>query len=558
MLVESNALTQQQLEQALVEHKKTKYKLGEYLIKHNILSEERIIEVLSRQLNIRRLDAESFKANRAMAEILPIGLAQRHKVAPLSKQGSVLWVAMTDPTDLTSLDAVMQFTRLEVEMVICNHEELNRIAEAIYDVKLDSPQPHDMEDLEDVYVEAETEVVEEEDLTVSNLQHQAEDAPVVKIVNSILTQALQKRASDIHLSQGSDRVILRFRIDGELQEMPSPPKKLFTALISRTKLLSNLDISVTRVPQDGRFTYRVSDKEVSVRTSTLPTIYGEKVVMRLHVQSGRHLNLHELGMSERERGKIEAAIQKPHGLILATGPTGSGKTTLLYSMLHKINKPNINICTLEDPVESRISGVTQAQLNTKAGMTFASGLRALLRQDPDVILIGEIRDQETAHIAIESSMTGHQVLSTLHTNDSPGAVTRLLEMDIEPFLVASTLLVVVAQRLVRRICPECIEPYEAPPEALRAMGVSAQQKMHFFHGKGCFKCNNSGYRGRLGVYEVLDIDDEIQDLILRRASSVEIKRAAVASKKLTTLKMDAAFKVFQGLTTFDEFTTVAF
>lgn len=557
MLVEAEALTREQLQEALENHKNRGLRLGEYLVDTGMLDEARIIEVLSQQLQIRRLDYESFVPEPEMAEIVPLDVAQRFKVVPLSRQGSVLWVAVQDPTDIAALDGVMQYTRLEVETVICNREELNAIGEAIYDAKLDVDIQSFEEIADDVYVE-EGEDGGEKDLSIGSLQSQAEDAPVVKIVNTILIQALQSRASDIHLSQGADRVHLRYRIDGDLHDQPSPPKKLFMAMISRIKLLSNLDISVTRIPQDGRFTYRVQEREISVRTSSLPTIYGEKVVMRLHVQTKRHLELQDLGMSERERQKIEAASLKPHGMILATGPTGSGKTTLLYSLLHKISKPNINIVTLEDPVETRLSNITQVQLNTKAGMTFASGLRSILRQDPDVIMVGEIRDQETADIAIESAMTGHQVFSTLHTNDAAGAVTRFIEMEIEPFLIASTLLVVVAQRLVRRICPDCIEPYEAPPQALRAMGVAAQQKMHFFRGKGCLKCNNTGYRGRLGVYEVLDIDEQVQDLILRKASSVEIKRAAIASKKLTTLKMDAAFKVFQGLTTFDEFTSVAF
>ncbi|TVM30371.1 general secretion pathway protein GspE [Oceanidesulfovibrio marinus] len=555
MLVEAEALTEEQLQDALSKHKRKGLRLGEYLIETGVLDEARIIEVLSKQLQIRRLDYDSFVPNPELAGIVPFEIAQRHKVVPLSRQGSVLWVAVQDPTDISALDGVMQFTRLEVETVICNREELNAIGQAIYDAKLDVEQSFE-EIADDVYVDEDDD--DEGDLSIGSLQSQAEDAPVVKIINTILIQALQKRASDIHLSQGPDRVILRYRVDGDLHDQPSPPRKLFTAMVSRIKLLSNLDISVTRIPQDGRFTYRVQEREISVRTSTLPTIYGEKVVMRLHVQSKRNLELHELGMSDRERQKIEAASLKPHGMILATGPTGSGKTTLLYSLLHKISKPNINIVTLEDPVETRLPGITQVQLNTKAGMTFASGLRSILRQDPDVIMVGEIRDRETANIGIESAMTGHQVFSTLHTNDAAGAVTRFIEMEIEPFLIASTLLVVVAQRLVRRICPDCIEPYEAPPQALRAMGVSAQQKMHFFRGKGCIKCSNTGYRGRLGVYEVLEIDDQVQDLILRKASSVEIKRAAIASKKLNTLKMDAAFKVFQGLTTFDEFTTVAF
>ena len=514
--------------------------------------------MVCQQLKIKRLNSEKFTPNPKMRAVVPEELAAKFRLVPLIKQGSLLWIAMVDPTDLSALDNVMRATKVDVEPVICSEEELNTLAQGVYGRKFELGEDM-MVNIEDIDVEAEPDSDDADGaLNIDSLQSMAEEAPVVKIVNSILVQALNKKASDVHISPGADRIMLRLRIDGDLKEFPAPPKKIFLPLISRLKLLSNLDISVTRVPQDGRFTYRAQNREISVRTSTLPTIYGEKIVLRLHDQTSHGLSLDELGMGEKERIMIEKAIMKPHGMILATGPTGSGKTTLLYSMLKKINQPNINVVTLEDPVESKIDDVTQVQLNVKAGMNFASGLRAILRQDPDVIMIGEIRDTETANIAIQSSMTGHKVLSTLHTNDAAGAVTRFVEMEIEPFLISSTLLVAVAQRLVRKICPDCIEPYEAPAVALRAMGVAASTKMHFFRGKGCFKCENTGFKGRMGVYEVLEIDSMIQELILRRASAYEIKRAATRAKKLRTVKMDAAYKVFEGLTTFEEFASVAF
>ncbi|AGW12354.1 putative type II secretion system protein E [Megalodesulfovibrio gigas DSM 1382 = ATCC 19364] len=561
MLVEAGLLTQQALDDALVAKRGSPLKLGQFLIQNGIVEEARLLAVLSRQLKVKRLDVESFVPDPSLASLISSDLAERCMVLPLARQGGVLWVAMQDPTDLTALDSIMHVTRMEVEIAICSKHEFDDIAHAIYGRSLDAGiLAHEtFEEIEEDGGEYAVDEGEDAgELNIGSLQSMAQDAPVVKIVNSILVQAMNKRASDIHFSRKKDKLELKFRIDGELKSFPPPPKKLFLPLISRIKLLSNLDISVTRVPQDGRFTYRVQHREISVRVSTLPTIYGEKVVMRLHVQSAKPLSLDQLGMSDKERVKIDKAILKPYGMMLATGPTGSGKTTLLYSILKKISKPTINTITLEDPVESRIDEVTQVQLNVKAGMTFASGLRAILRQDPDVVMVGEIRDQETANIGIQASMTGHKVLSTLHTNDAAGAVTRFIEMDIEPFLIASTLLVVVAQRLVRRICPDCIEPFEAPAAALRSMGVSGSQRMHFFQGKGCFKCENSGFKGRMGVYEVLEVDDVVQPLILKRASSVEIKQAAVQAKRLSTLKMDAAFKVFQGLTTFEEFTSVAF
>ncbi len=561
MLIEDGLITQRQLDEALEGQKTSKDKLGQILIKKGAIKEGQLMPVLCRQLRIKRLDGKKFTPIPSMRSLIPEELASKHRLVPLVSKQSLVWVAMLDPTDIAAIDAVEHHTRLEVEPVFCTQKEFDELAHGVYGKKLLAEALVEMPvNMEDIDIEASS---DEEDggegaLNIDSLKNMADDAPVVKIVNSILVQALNKRASDVHISPRQDRISFRLRIDGDLKEFPAPPKKIFLPLVSRIKLLSNLDISVARIPQDGRFTYYAQGREVSVRTSTIPTIYGEKVVLRLHVHGGHTLALDDLGMSDNERVKIEKAILKPHGMILATGPTGSGKTTLLYAILRKVSKPNINIISLEDPVESRLDDVTQVQLNSKAGMTFASGLRSILRQDPDVIMIGEIRDMETAEIGIKAAMTGHKVLSTLHTNDSAGAVTRFVEMGIEPFLISSTLLVAVAQRLVRRICPECIEPYQADDISLRAMNVPLNSRMHFFRGKGCFHCDNSGFKGRLGVYEILEIDNMVQELILRRASAYEIKERAVRANKLRTLKMDAAFKVFEGLTTFEEFTSVAF
>ncbi len=561
VLVEAGSLTTEVLQAALLEHKKHDMRLGQYLLRNQHVQENQLVEALSRQLKIKRPNYQRFVPDPGLQSLLSAADAEAHVAVPLAKRGSLLLVAMQDPTDIAKIDSLSHITRHEVEAVLCVNAELRETFRAVYGRSLhlpgEDPEPALIGELS---VEAGSEDFEDKDdtITITSLQNMAQDAPVIKIVNSILLQALNKRASDIHLSPKKDRMELRLRIDGDLVEYPALPKKHFLPIISRIKLISNLDISVSRVPQDGRFTFRANNYEVGVRTSTLPTIFGEKVVMRLHVQSSHNLTLDQLGMGEKEILHIEQAMLKPYGMILATGPTGSGKTTMLYSMLRKLIHPSINIITLEDPVESRIDEVTHVELNSKAGMTFASGLRSILRQDPDVIMVGEIRDQETAKIAIQASMTGHKVLSTLHTNDSSGAVTRFVEMGIEPFLISSTLLVVVAQRLVRRICPDCIEPYEAPESQMQVLIQNSMQRMHFFRGKGCFNCDNSGFKGRLGVYEVMNIDSRVQELILKRASAYTIKQALIKSGSLRTLKMDAAFKVLQGQITFEEYLTVAF
>jgi len=345
---------------------------------------------------------------------------------------------------------------------------------------------------------------------------------------------------------------VRFRVDGKLHEVPVPPKSMFLPIVSRLKILANMDIAVSRIPQDGRFTVKTQNREINIRASTIPTIHGENLVLRLLDSSGGVYSLDQLGMFQADMNKIESLSVKPFGMILSTGPTGSGKTTSLYSILKKINKPDVNIITLEDPVEYRIEKIRQVQLNRRAGMTFASGLRSILRQDPDVIMVGEIRDAETATIAVQAALTGHRVLSTVHTNDAAGAITRLLDMGIEPFLVSSVLLVSFAQRLVRRICPNCKEPYTPPKEALAHFGMNNLEGSNFMRGKGCFNCLNTGYKGRTGIFEVLPMDAIIEEMILKRGSAQEITRTAQHAGRLRTLKEDAADKVRKGITTLEE------
>lgn len=564
MLVASGALRKEDLDRALKDKGTSQHKLGQVLLNKGLVKEEQLADVLSKQLRVARYTESNFRADRSLSRKVPIETATKFLLVPLERRGSILWVAMRDPTDINALDDVVRLTGLDVEPAICTEKELATLARTVYGSEL-APATGMSFDIEDIDVDTESASEKPDEFeaggsfSVDSLTSMAEDAPVVKVVNSILVQGFNKKASDIHISKEQDRIILKMRIDGHLVEFPAPKPKFFLPLVSRLKLLSNLDISVTRIPQDGRFTFTVQQKEISVRTSTIPTIYGEKVVMRLHEQSHGGLGLDDLGMADVARDRLENAILKAHGIILATGPTGSGKTTLLYAILRRIKRPGINIITLEDPVESRVEEITQIQLNTKAGMTFASGLRSILRQDPDVIMIGEIRDNETAEIAIKSSMTGHKVISTLHTNDAPGALTRLFEMSIDPFLISSCLQAVVAQRLVRRLCPECLEAFEAPKDQAKHLCTSLNgDPLYFFRGKGCWKCDNSGFRGRMGVYEVLEVDDVVQEHIMKKSSSYAVKEACVAAGTLRTLRMDAGEKVLTGLTSFEEFIGVAY
>ena len=459
---------------------------------------------------------------------------------------------MMDPLDINGLDAIEVYTNCEVEAIICTEQHLNELLNRLYGSYAGIGGV--LEDMEDMEIDkvSEDKAPITEDVEVSSLQGMAEEAPVVRLVNSILSQGVREGASDIHISPEKESVQVRFRVDGRLHEVPAPPKSMFLPIISRLKILANMDIAVSRIPQDGRFTVKMKNKDINIRTSTLPSIYGENMVLRLLDTSNSIYSLERLGMSEKDKQKLESMISRPHGMILSTGPTGSGKSTSLYSILKTINQPDINIITVEDPVEFRIEKIRQVQLNSKAGMTFASGLRSILRQDPDVIMVGEIRDSETANIAVQAALTGHRVLSTLHTNDSPGAITRFVDMGIEPFLVASVMIVSFAQRLVRTICPSCKSAYQPSDEALQFWGFDNLENANFHQGQGCFSCMHTGFKGRTGIYEVLIIDDLVQDLILKRSSAHEITRLLKERSGFTTLKDDAAEKVFQGVTSLEE------
>jgi type IV pilus assembly protein PilB len=550
--VEGGLLTQKQLDEALPFQKKSHLKLGQFLVREGILNESQIVEIVSSQLRLGKYRPENFIIDMDLANLIPADIAHKYQIAPLRKNGLLLSVAMVDPLDINALDAIELLTNCEVEAIICTEQHLNGLLSSIYGSYAGIGGV--LEDMEDMQIDksAVKTTPSTEDVEVSSLQGMAEEAPVVRLVNSILSQGVREGASDIHISPEKSSVQIRFRVDGKLHEVPAPPKSMFLPIISRLKILSNMDIAVSRIPQDGRFTVKMKNKDINIRVSTIPSIYGENMVLRLLDTSNSIYSLERLGMNDRDRKRLESMISRPHGMILSTGPTGSGKSTSLYSILRKINQPDINIITIEDPVEYRIEKIRQVQLNRKAGMTFAGGLRSILRQDPDVIMVGEIRDSETANIAVQAALTGHRVLSTLHTNDSPGAITRFIDMGVEPFLVASVMIVSFAQRLVRKVCPSCKTPYRPSREALRFWNLDQVKNANFQRGRGCFNCMHSGYKGRTGVYEVLIIDDLVQNLILKRKSAHEIARIVKEAGKFTTLVENAAEKVVQGVTSLEE------
>ena len=551
ILVEGGLLTQEQLEKALPYQKKSKLKLGQFLVREGIVSESQIVDLVSSQLKLEKYRPDRFTVDVNLAQLLPPEIAHKNQAAPLKQSGLLLTVAMTDPLDINALDNIEVYTNCEVEAVICTEQHLNQLLTTIYGTFAGiGGVLEDMEEMEiDKSIEKTTSL---DDVEVSSLQGMAEEAPVVRLVNSILSQGVREGASDIHISPEKNFVQVRFRLDGKLHEVPAPPKHMFLPIISRLKILANMDIAVSRIPQDGRFTVKMKNKDINIRAATIPSIHGENMVLRLLDTSNSIYSLERLGMSDKDRRRLEKMVTKPHGLVLSTGPTGSGKSTSLYSILKKINQPDIHIITVEDPVEYRIEKIRQVQLNRKAGMTFASGMRSILRQDPDVIMVGEIRDFETASLAVQAALTGHMVFSTLHTNDAAGAITRFLDMGIEPFLVSSTMTVSFAQRLVRKVCPNCMAPHNPSKEVLKAWSINNSDGANFVQGKGCFNCMHTGYKGRTGVYEVLIIDEKIQDMILKRHSSHEIHQSALKSGKFTSLRDNAAEKAIKGITTLEE------
>jgi len=550
MLVEGGLLTEAQLEEAITGHKKTKLKLGQYLVREGYVSGNQIADLVSVQLHIEKYRPDKYPIDMELSKTIPVDVATKYQVAPLVRSRFLLTVAMVDPMDIAALDALEVYTNTEIEAVICTDQQLNHLVGSLYGTY--SGIGGVIEEME-IAKEDEPEKAEfSDEVEVGSLQDMVQEAPVVRLVNSILSQAVREGASDVHISPEKDYVQVRFRVDGRLHEVPAPPKSMILLIISRLKTLSNMDIALSKIPQDGRFTIKMDNREINIRTSTMPTIYGENMVIRLLDTSSGVYSLEQLGMAEKDRQKIEDVIIKPYGMVLSTGPTGSGKSTTIYSLLKIINKPDINIITFEDPVEYRMEKIRQIQFNRKAGMTFASGLRAVLRQDPDVIMVGEIRDGETATIGVQAALTGHRVLSTVHTNDAAGAITRFLDMGIEPFLVSSVMLASIAQRLVRKVCPYCKKPSTPNPAALEFWQLQDDAGAEFSMGTGCFYCMDKGYKGRTGIYEILMIDEDVQNMILDKSTAQEITRAMVEKGKLSTLQEDATKKIYRGETSFDE------
>ncbi len=555
ILLEAGLIKKEQLQQALAGHKKSGMKLGQFLVREGIVSELDMVNALADQLKLDVYRPSRHAVDPELAKIVPFELANKYQLAPFEIDGPLLRIAMTDPLGIRAMDEIEDKARMEVEAVICTEQHLIQLHKYLYGSFTDMSGI--IEGFAEVQIGEEPDGAEEtKDVDLRILQGMAEKAPVVILANSIISQAVQEGASDVHISPQKDFIRVRFRVDGKLHDLPSPPKRCFLPLVSRLKILSGMDIAVSRKAQDGRFNVKMKNRDINVRASTIPSIYGENVVLRLLDTGNGIYSLKRLGMRDIDRKKLETVIARPHGMILSTGPTGSGKSTSLYAILKTINEPEINIITLEDPVEYRINDIMQVQLNSKAGMTFAEGLRYILRQDPDVVMVGEIRDLETARVAVQAALTGHRVLSTLHTNDAAGAVTRLLDMGIEPFLVASVIAASFAQRLIRKICPACKEPYHPSEEVLKHWDLGVRVNGNLMHGKGCINCMNTGYKGRSGVYEVLVIDETIQDLVLRRRPAHEIWKAAVASGNFTNLKENAVEKVLQGITTLEEAASV--
>lgn len=550
MLVEKGFLTSEQLGDALGESREKNIRLGEYLVRQGLVSEPDLVETMGQKFKAERYNAEKFPLDTALGKIIPRKIVDQYHAVPIMKQGQLLLVAMLDPSDMDVFDGIEALTGMEVEPLICTRQELSHLSKTIYGTHSDLHGAlENMGSGDDLQTDAGS---DKGNVEINSLQNMAEEVPVIRLVNSILSKAIKDKVSDIHINPGKTVVRVRFRIDGRMHDGPDISKAMFLPIVSRIKIISNLDIAVSRIPQDGRFTVKMEQGEVNIRVSTLPSIHGENVVMRLLDTSGGILSLADLGFLPEEKEHIEKMIRQPYGMILATGPTGSGKSTTLYSMLQQLNDGEVNIITLEDPVEYQMDKVCQVQLNRKVGLDFATGLRSILRQDPDVVLVGEIRDTETAKIGVQAALTGHRVLSTVHTNDAAGAVTRFIDMGVEPFLVSSVMLVSVAQRLLRRLCPHCKESYTPDQETLSFWGIEDIKDANFSRKKGCMQCMNTGYKGRTGIYEVLLINDTIREMIIHEKSALEITEVAREKFGMRSLKDAAIQKLIKGDTTFEE------
>lgn len=549
-LIEAGRISTEELDKAKELQAQTGELIGTAIVKLGLLEEEDLVQALSEQYGLSIVDLEEVEVIPEVITLIPQNLAQKHHLIPVELDGTKLTVGMVDPSNILAVNDIKFVTGHDIQVVIIRASQLKEKLEKIYE----SGVSYD-DIIDDFGEQDDVELVgSDDDFDIASVERATEDAPVVKLVNAILTDAIKKSASDIHIEPYEKSFRVRFRIDGVLYEIMKPPIKLKNAIISRLKIMADLDIAERRLPQDGRIKLKLGNRrEMDFRVSVLPGLFGEKIVLRLLDKGNLQTDMTKLGFFEAQLKIFSEAISKPYGLVLVTGPTGSGKTTTLYSALTELNKATVNISTAEDPVEFNLMGINQCQMHDDIGLNFAAALRAFLRQDPDVIMVGEVRDYETAEISIKASLTGHLVLSTLHTNDAPSTINRLLNMGVEPFLVASSINVVVAQRLARRVCENCKEPLEVNPEILVDVGISAVEARHVkpMHGKGCGRCSGTGYKGRVALYEVMPITEELKDYILNGASAAEIKREALRGG-MFSLRMSGLEFLKEGTTTVEE------
>jgi len=557
ILVKDKLITAEQLKQALDYQKQHGGRLGSCLVKLGLVSDEDITAVLSRQYGVPSINLKFYEVDPAVIKLIPQETAIRYQIVPLSRVGSTLTIAMTDPTNVFAMDDIKFMTGFNVEPVVASESAIGEAIHKFYG-EAESVEELDkvMKDLAGEEADLEL-TAEEQDLDLAELEKAAEEAPIIKLVNLIMTDAVKRGASDIHVEPYEKELRVRFRIDGILQSIMTPPLKLKDAMSSRIKIMAKLDISEKRLPQDGRIMIKYAKdgrkKELDFRVSTVPALFGEKIVLRLLDKENLRLDMTKLGFDPESLQKFERSILKPYGMVLVTGPTGSGKTNTLYSSIARLNTPETNIMTAEDPVEFQLAGINQVQMKEQIGLNFAAALRAFLRQDPNIILVGEIRDFETAEIAVKAALTGHLVLSTLHTNDAPSTISRLMNMGIEPFLVATSVNLICAQRLVRRICTQCKETLALPAQALVDAGFTQEEakSAEVFQGRGCGVCNNTGYKGRVGLYEVMEITDELRELILVGASALELRKKAL-EQGMIPLRRSGLLKIAAGMTTIEE------
>jgi len=547
MLLKGNLITADQLRGALETQEKTHERIGTVLVKAGFINEEELLAFLGRQFNLPVVDLSKYEINPEVVRLLPEEMVQKHLALPINRVGSKVIVAVADPSNMAIVDGIGFKTGYSVELVLASERAITTEINKFFDRSMEFKNI--ISELDEDF-----EVIREEEIDTADLAQSVDDAPVVKLANYLLTEAIKRRASDIHIEPYEKEFRVRYRVDGVLFEVMRPPLRLRNALSSRLKIMASLDIAERRLPQDGRIKMKVGKgREMDFRVSSLPTIYGEKIVLRLLDKSNLQLDMTKLGFEPEQLVDFNDAIHRPFGMILVTGPTGSGKTTTLYSALVDLNKVADNICTAEDPVEYNFAGINQVQTKEEIGLTFAASLRSFLRQDPDIIMVGEIRDYETAEIAVKAALTGHLVLSTLHTNDAPSTVTRLLNMGIEPFLVSSSLNLVVAQRLARRVCMKCREEIKIPPKALVDAGMKPERirLAKPAKGKGCEECSGTGFRGRVALYEVMPIKEEIKDLVLRGGSALDLQREAVRLG-MKSLRQSGLTKLEEGVTTLEE------